>query len=530
MASFRSLPALSLPGTLRVQRSVARLLFLLVASALPARTATPLPSDDLTALEAKARSGDKWERKRAVEGLARLGTREAWELVLAALADERGEVADTAQWVLGELEDEKLLERLRRRDGLTSKDPWIRERVTELFGRLGERGDLRALIGQLDDREASVRSAAYLALSRVLGERAPDDRDRERIADAARRRLRGERDPHLRAQALAVFARVGERGVLSTLEDAAKDREAAMRAMAASLLTGLDAEEHRDAVVLLLERLVEDRTRVVRARALEAAARIARKDTVRILVERIGHEPNARLERRVVELLQGVSGLRHRHDPRPWNAWCEALPDDWHGRLRRVRTADPGRGRLRAGEERTSTGEGLPVLSDRPTFLIDLSGSIWQERADGTTKKERVDEKLREALGRLPEEARFNLIPFTSHPIPWKERLKKASRANVTQALRFFEELRESGSGNVFDAIRLALRDPETDTVVLLGDGAPTGGPRHRLELLIPMLLQENSTRGVAFDIVLVGATHRLREHWRRLADSSGGNLFALEL
>ena len=105
-----------------------------------------------------------------------------------------------------------------------------------------------------------------------------------------------------------------------------------------------------------------------------------------------------------------------------------------------------------------------------------------------------------------------------------------ASRRNVTGALRFFEEMDESGSGNVFDAIQLALRDPELDTVVLLTDGAPTGGRRHRLELLLPWLLRQNESRGVHFDVVLVGASRKLERHWRQLTRSTGGELVTLEL
>jgi HEAT repeat protein len=53
----------------------------------------------------RLRSNDKWVRKSAVEALARFDTREAWELVVSALGDDRGEVADTAQFLLAEVTD-----------------------------------------------------------------------------------------------------------------------------------------------------------------------------------------------------------------------------------------------------------------------------------------------------------------------------------------------------------------------------------------------------------------------------------------
>ena len=253
--------------------------------------------------------------------------------------------------------------------------------------------------------------------------------------------------------------------------------------------------------------------------------RLASRESVRLLVERLGHEEHPRLEHRIVQVLQVLSGQKHRRDPRPWRDWLARLDEGWRGRFVPASTT-----RRAAGQGRSAVATVLPVLSERISFLIDLSGSIWLERDDGKTRKERVDEKLREALGRLHEDARFNVVPFTSMPIPWKERLMKANRRNVTGALRFFDELRVSGSGNIFDAVQLALRDPELDTLVLLTDGAPTGGRRHRLELILPWLLRQNESRGVHFDVVLVGASRRLEGLWRRLTDGSAGELVTLDL
>jgi len=478
--------------------------------------------DELDDLTRRLRQRDKWERKAAIEGLARLGTPPAWELVIEALADERGEVADTAQWVLAELQDPKLLKRLVGREGLRSKDPWIRERVTELFGRMELFEDVRSLIGQLDDREPGVRRAAYLALEARVS--TMEQGGRERVAKAARRRRRSERDPALRARALAL--QVACTGDLELLLEAARDREPAHRAMAAHLLRRFpDEGARRDTVVLLLDQALEDEHRSVRFQAVESAARLASRESVRLLVERLGHEEHPRLEHRIVQVLQVLSGQKHRRDPRPWRDWLARLDEGWRGRFVPASTT-----RRAAGQGRSAVATALPVLSERISFLIDLSGSIWLERDDGKTRKERVDEKLREALGRLHEDARFNVVPFTSMPIPWKERLMKANRRNVTGALRFFDELRVSGSGNIFDAVQLALRDPELDTLVLLTDGAPTGGRRHRLELILPWLLRQNESRGVHFDVVLVGASRRLEGLWRRLTDGSAGELVTLDL
>lgn len=520
MASFRSSPVLSLPGRLRCLRSAARFfLFLWLASTFPGAA-----DEDFEELKSRWRERDKWTRKSAIEGLARLGTPEAWELVIEGLGDERGEVADTAQWVLGGLEDPQLVSRLTRRSGLKSKDPWIRKRVTEVLGRLGRSEDLRSLLGQLDDRDVEVRSATLQALARIARADGLSSGDLDRVCKGVKKRSQADRDPHIRAQALGVWmGLVGEEG-FDKLRRAVRAREPAVRAMAASLLVSVYGKATADAAAIALVDLVEDPSRAVRTRAIEAAARIGRPATVSLLVERLTQEPNPRLRWRIVQLLRGLSGTKHGRDPRPWRDWLKKLPVEWSGRsvpLLGIR-AGPG--------DRSATFAGLPILSNRLTILIDLSGSIWQERADGKSKKEKVDERLREALHRLPEDARFNLIPFTGKPIPWKEQLVEARPRNVASALRFFEGLRESGSGNIWDAIQLALQDPETDTIILLTDGAPTGGRRHRLELIVPLLLLQNATRAVAFDLVLVDASRRLQGFWEKLARGSGGHLLSIEL
>jgi hypothetical protein len=117
---------------------------------------------------------------------------------------------------------------------------------------------------------------------------------------------------------------------------------------------------------------------------------------------------------------------------------------------------------------------GLPVVSKRVTFLIDLSGSMWNVRPDGTDAQ----------ADRRPEAARGARVPAAGHalqpdpvhskPIPWKETLVEATPARVREAAAWFEARRENGSGNFWDAAMLALTDPDVDTLVVLFDGAPT--------------------------------------------------------
>jgi len=164
-------------------------------------------------------------------------------------------------------------------------------------------------------------------------------------------------------------------------------------------------------------------------------------------------------------------------------------------------------------------------------FLIDLSGSMWMEREEGKTRKQAVDVELRSCFERLPETTRFNLIPYTRAPLPWKPGLVEASQRNRSAAASWFEGLRDQGTGNFFDAFLLALADPEVDTVVMLGDGEPTGGTRYRLELLPELIDVENLGRSVTVDSILVGTrSKRTRAAWEEIAHRTGGLCHSVEL
>jgi hypothetical protein len=170
---------------------------------------------------------------------------------------------------------------------------------------------------------------------------------------------------------------------------------------------------------------------------------------------------------------------------------------------------------------------GLNLISDRVCFLIDLSGSVWQSKVGEKTRKEIVDERLRSALQSLPPDTSFNVIPYTSQPIPWERRLVPSTPANVKKAIDSFERCHHSGRGNYYDAVQLALLDPDVDTIVVLTDGAPTGGHRWNLELMVELLVEQNRFRKVAFDSILVDAKRAQALRWEDLAARTGGRSIA---
>lgn len=455
-------------------------------------------------------------RRRAVRDLALLDERDAWELVIEALSDPRGEVADEAQFQLAGLGDERLLRDLFGKRGLGGKDPLVRLRVAELFGRSRTELDAVDLLGRLSRRDEEMSEALLWSIERLAATKRLGG-DHAKCARGLVKLIKQKGPPRLRAQALCTLAVVAPAEVDSLLPRALDAREHELRVAALDCARLLDSNES----FAIAHRLRADPHSAVRFAALEVIAGAGDKAALLALLERLEVEERLRLQFACVEFLQQLSGRKHKLDARPWRHWISSLPEDWTVADRVAPQRDVGG---------TASFAGLPILSDRVCFLIDFSGSLWYEREDRPARKGKVDELLRAALPRLDESTEFNIIPYTAVPHPWRDEIVPATRRNVNAALADFEANTEKGSGNVFDAIVLALSDPNVDRIVVLTDGAPTGGARWKLELMVPLVRQAARFDRVAFDAIVVDAKPGLRKHWERLCESTGGRVVAVDL
>jgi HEAT repeat protein len=458
---------------------------------------------------------DAAKRRRAVRQLAELGGRKAWELVLGALDDEKGQVADEAQLRLADLDEAKLLRGLLGREGLRSKDEWRRWRVAETFGRMTlevPAEDLVKAVGVRDDQlsEMLLWSLERLAVDqRLVGDVARCGREVKRLVTrrgAAR----------VRAQALCTLARMDLDAALGLARKFEGDRDPLLRA--AALEVSLLGEEQ--AALGACRRLLADESSSVRAVALDGLGEIGNLAAFSLVIERLESEERTRLAARALEILQDLSGMKYRADPRPWRLWVQGQSAGFV----------PRRGGATTESVTTAALAGLPLESDRLAILIDFSGSLWYEREGRPARKLQVDKLMRESLPRLTEATWFNLIPYTKEPHPWRPELVRATPRNIKAAMADFEAAKMRGSGNVFDAVLLALEDPAVDRVLIFTDGAPTGGRRWNMELIVPLLEQAARWRHIAYDAVLVDTPPGLARRWGDLCQRTGGRSLAVDL
>lgn len=487
------------------------------SSAAPAHAQRASREDRARCNELAAQLGEtRHERRRAaVRELADLGTEEAWTLLLGALADPRAEVADEAQWQLGRLEHPGLARELFGRDGLGSRDAEVRERVAEALGRVPLAVDAGELLPTSGGRDTAVARALLWSLER----RARAGRLGEPPLGMARKleKLVRSGDDAVRCDALAALAAVDADAARPWVGRFSEDR--APRLRVAAVVLGVELLD-ADAALDLARALGADEDPGVRAACVTAVEDLGARGGLPWLVERMQREPRARTRQRALDALQRLTGMKYRADPRPWRDHIATLPADWR----------PARADFEPAAGGTAAFAGLPLLSDRMAFLIDFSGSLWVAREDKGPRKEAVDAALAAALPRLDEAATFHLVPYTAEPHPWRADAAPAKERVVREALADFEACRERGSGNAYGAIEYALSKPDVDTIVLLTDGAPTGGRRWKMDLIVELLRFELRFRPVAIDLVLVDAPSGLAKRWKTIAAFTGGRAVEVSL
>ncbi len=510
--------------------TVPRALHLLACALVLAAGARDERSARFQELEKDAKAPKAETRRAAVQGLAELGDRKAWDLVVGLLDDREPMVADEAEVALGSVDDPKLVAELLGPAGLGHKDAWVRLRVAEALGRMPGPLEADRLARTFLAADANAPSASSvpnaIELRRTLLWTVERQANRQKVAGngaklyAAAERIAGSRqDSELRGAALQAMVALDGTAAHARILEWLGERDRALRCAAMRAVATLGEQECLDRSRAGLD----DPETNVRAQAIENLAKLASRASMLALANQLGVEKRERLKYTILAYLRGMSGLDVGFDPDAWRRWAETIQSKLvtgEGPVVRATTI-PGT---------KASFAGLNLISDRVCFLVDFSGSTWQTKVGEKTRKEVLDAKLCQALEALPPGTRFNVMPYTNDPIPWEKKLVASEPANVKRALEFFERCHRSGRGNFFDAALLALEDPDVDTIVVLTDGVPTGGHRWNLELMFEVLVEKDRYRKVAFDSILVDAPKSKQKLWQELAERTGGRMVIAKL
>ncbi|MHC4579662.1 MAG: HEAT repeat domain-containing protein, partial [Planctomycetota bacterium] len=318
--------------------------------------------------------------------------------------------------------------------GLHAPAPEVRLLVVRLLAALPSPQTTGALTRRLRrERDPAVLAA----LLEALGEH-KDPRVVPLLLAAARKR-----DPVRRAAAIRGLARIGPgvpkvRAFFLRLLNAPRweDRVYALDAAAA-------AED--PAVVSRIVPNLDYRVWQVRHAAAEALGALRVRAGIGPLIRRLQKEEVKRVRAALAEALFRTTGMSFGDFDDVWARWWKE-----QGKRFQVPAAIP-RHKPRAPGGTTAAFFGLPLDSSRVIFVIDRSGSMSAEDANGRSRLQTAVHEVLGAVGRLKPADKVNVIFFESTIRAWRRKLtalKPAARADLR---RHLEAQAPAGGTNLYD-------------------------------------------------------------------------------
>ncbi len=504
----------------------------------------PLSIPALASIEAPGPAYVDWKRgiekqtqaasaaKKEVEAGAPAAVR-----ALELLADTSGYVRDAVFATLLEKWPEETL--LALAPGLIAGEPLIAEAVGELFGRRKPAGGVVPLVRcSLTHPFEDVRAMAVWALG-------------EYDEAAAKQSIRStlSRDKHwlVRAEALVALARLEGVAAREAIDSALAEKKLLPLRIAA--LRALEQFDGAGAFSAALEQLAEppkDRQQIwgprVEIAALTTLARVDRagvsveiqKSAIDALLESLD-DATGRARRARFEALGAITGEAMPFEALNWRAWWSAKRETWQPPSAGV----PGKRPAQSGGGTSVVSfHGIPVDSERVTFLQDLSGGMsrtlsGEQGGSGPSRLDHAKGELARVLTALDDRTWVNVITFAStyfaaHPEP--QRLERARR-RIVEFCQTQEIPTQPGHarGNVYDALAFSARSPFVDTIYLVSEGAPTEGKYHDYDRFLWHFERLNRWTCARVHVLLVAETGgRNRAFVDRLAERSGGEVRAV--
>tara|TARA_R110002072_G_scaffold10569_3_gene49111 strand:- start:15853 stop:17673 length:1821 start_codon:yes stop_codon:yes gene_type:complete len=366
------------------------------------------------------------------------------------------------------------------------------------------------LIDGLKARVGSVRRACVVALGRLGATK----------HRRALRRLEKDDDPRVRhavfQENLRLTAEPRER--LEMLHKGIDDKDWAVRLAALEVMTSLPGSVAFDIVAASL---VDPHPGVRRA-AIEANLAWRRRDSIPALINLLERD-SQRLTLHAADALQLLTGLDLGKNPARWRQWWDAeghanpLPS-----LAEAEAAREDRLARRQASETQGAFYGIPLISDRVCFVLDTSGSMTALTGETsiTTRLDAVKAELTRSLDYIPDGARFNMIFFASDQDSFKKDLVEMDARVRRDAKRWVARKDAGGGTAIYNAIMLALRDPDVDTIVVLSDGLPSGGTTDDPLEIIEHVRDATELSEVVVHAVSFNAPGRLLE---QLTQATGG-------
>jgi len=264
-------------------------------------------------------------------------------------------------------------------------------------------------------------------------------------------------------------------------------------------------------------------TRLAAAEGLEV---MRRKEGVGALVQRMRQE-TGRVAIEMGEILFRLTAKPFGTTAGLWADWWANEQD----RFELVSEADLRKLQAEAETRKlkqvtTSEFFGIKIESHRVVFILDVSGSMSESTrgsyvgANGVPRMDVAKSELIKALEALDPRSFFNIVVFSGGVSSWSDELAELTQETLEDAKTFVTRLGANGGTNLFGALKLAMSDPNVDTVYVLSDGEPSAGDVTDPSAIRRIIGEWNARRGLVFHCIAVGENLRVLE-W--IAEDSGG-------
>lgn len=395
-----------------------------------------------------------------------------------------------------------------RKEAIRRKEPAERVLAIRVLGQVKGDDITAQLVSFVKQKEPEVVTAAL----RALGARG----DQSVLPDL-RKLLRGKPDER-RTELLACLHQLQRADkewhaeLLGMLNGAERNRDAALHALLLDLLADVGSVEALSSAW----KAFTAKNWTVRAAAYDFCKAVRDARSVPLLMARLDEE-SGRLREDVLDTLMSLTSMRF-NDLRHWQEWWKAHSADFQ----LVPAGAVQKHRPRQDQGATVSYYGIPLVSDRVVFVVDVSGSMSAKVGTGGTRT-RLDEakaQLHRVVESIPKQFRFNIVPFHTTVSAVLDKMMPAVDATRAQALGEIDALEPLGGTNVHAALKRAFDEPEVDTIYLLSDGAPSAGEIVDPNALADEVARWNKTRRVRIHCISIGADSPMM---KRLAAESGG-------
>ena len=385
----------------------------------------------------------------------------------------------------------------------------VRHWCAELLGIWGEADWVAVLLPALKDRDDEVARTAARSLG-MIGH-ANASKGLEAVTRA--------KDPQLRANAIEALARIDPVAYGQLFHGALADPDGGVRCA----LLGAAPSLYPPEVEGLARTALTDKDWRPRMQAVDNLAERKTKPAIDALIVAL-EDPRPVVRLRANDALQKLTGKRY-SQLIEWKAWWKdnAATFDFTAGA----DGKPGA----AGEDTRAAFNGIRVDSDHCFFLLDRTLSMEQPLVSkGASKREAAAEEFDATLGRLIDrELRFNVAVYNDELTLFAKKPVLLNKRSQTAATKFARGADPRGNKDIWNAVRSAVSDPETDTVFLLSSGEPEIGHYVHWNRVTRQLAELNRFHKVVVHTVVYSEVEWYREQLEKLAASTGGSYKAFQ-